>query len=233
MYLLVFIFLVLGCYSQVRKKPPVKPATTVKPVKKGPPAKTDLSFGVGVARSVLFLMRNTKHQNDATGFTSSVVYGGSKLVRGGFEYTVYRTINIEPTWYNVRAQTFEVNAHFLARLKDSKAFFYPLFGLSYNVFKGYFTGRNDFQNLAERYSVNRTVRTQWLGLNVGTGYEQHFKPLIIFVDYKMRIGFSDVKNQLNIIDVCFGAGIRFNLRAPSVYSIFKGTRSRYLLDIDE
>ena len=52
-------------------------------------------------------------------------------------------------------------------------------------------------------------------------------------DYKMRIGVNEGNKQLTILDVCFAAGLRFNMRAPSIYRLFKGTRSRYLLDTRE
>ncbi|MCW3078436.1 MAG: hypothetical protein JWO32_3045 [Bacteroidetes bacterium] len=97
------------------------------------------------------------------------------------------------------------------------------------MFSGYFTGRNDFLNLSEKYPVNQNISTNWVGLNVGTGYEYYFKFLSFFVDYKMRVGFSD-KHQLNIMDVCYTFGLRYNLKVPSIYKIFSGTRSRYLLD---
>lgn len=204
----------------------------VKPKKKYP-QKTDLAFGAGLARSVLFLTRNVKENNNATGYSFYVLYGGAKIVRTSLEYTFYKPINIDPTWYNIRASTIEANAHIIARFKETKAFFYPLFGLSYNQFSGYFTGRNDFMGLAQKYDVNSTVVTKWLGVNVGTGYEQYIGKFSFFIDYKMRIGYNDGNSgQLNIMDICLGLGARFNLRAPSIYKIFSGTRNRYFLDAE-
>ncbi|MGZ6416829.1 MAG: hypothetical protein ACXVDW_21795, partial [Bacteroidia bacterium] len=61
--------------------------------------------------------------------------------------------------------------------------------------------------------------------------EHYIKPFSFFVDYKMRVGESD-KKQLNIMDVCFTLGIRCNFIVPSIYKIFRGTRSRYFLDTE-
>jgi hypothetical protein len=52
----------------------------------------------------------------------------------------------------------------------------------------------------------------------------------IFGEYKMRVGNSDDKRQINIMDVCFSFGVRYNLKVPSIYRIVNGTKSRYLLD---
>jgi hypothetical protein len=205
----------------------------IKPVKTYP-KKTNLAFSVGRTRSVLFLSRNVKENNDAKGFSFSAIYGGSKILRVSLEYTMYKQINIEPTWFNIQANTIEANVHVLARVKNTKALFYPLFGLSYNHFSGFFTGRNDFINLAEKYKINSVVTTNWLGLNVGTGYEQYIGPVSFFIDYKMRVGAYDGKEQhVNITDVCISFGLRYNIKAPSIYKIFRGTKNRYFLDTDK
>ncbi len=200
----------------------------VKPVKTRAKT-TNLAIGFGAAKSVLYLNRNVKENNDASGLQASLVYGGSNIFRFSFEYTFYRPINIAPTWYDIKASTFEANMHVIARFKNTDAIFYPLIGISYNTFSGFFTGKNDFLNLVNKYKPNQRAVTQWLGVNIGTGYELFLKRVSFFLDYKMRVGFTDGKKQLNIVDVCFGGGIRYNLKAPSIYKLFRGTRSRYLL----
>ncbi len=211
------------------------PKKSLKPVEKRHAKKTNLGFGFGVTRSVVYLARNVKPDNDATGFNTSLVYGGSKLLRICLEYTRYAKIDIAPTWYNINANTIELNAQALARFRSKKAYFYPMLGVSYNTFAGTYTGINDYLNLGKLYEKNERVVASWIGINVGTGYEYYFKPGSIFLDYKMRIGLTKGTNQINIQDVCISAGLRFNLRAPSFYSIFayKGTRSRYLLDTSD
>lgn len=222
-HILVILLITFGAFSQTR---------VIKPAKKIKPKSTNLGIGGALTRSVVYLNRNVKEDNDARGYSFSIIYGGSGILRTSIEYTHYREINIEPTWYNIKASVLEANVHILARFKKSNSFFYPLFGISYNMFSGYFTGRNDFLNLTERYPVNRNITTNWFGLNVGSGYEHNFKPLSIFIDYKMRVGVSEGK-QLNIMDVCFTFGLRYNLKVPSIYKIFSGTRSRYVLDTEK
>lgn len=214
------IFMNVVCFSQTR---------VIAPVKKPRPRTTNFGIGAGVTRSVVYLNRNVKENNDAHGYSFSLIYGGSNLFRLSAEYTHYQTINIEPTWYNVKASTFELNMHVIARFRKTNAFFYPLAGISYNTFSGYFTGREDYLNLSEKYPRNKTVSTNWTGVNLGTGYEHFIKPISIFVDYKMRVGLANGRD-LSIMDVCFSLGIRYNLKVPSVYKLFSGTKSRYLLE---
>jgi len=191
----------------------------VKPVKTHPKY-TNLAISAGVIRSDLFLTRNINNNNDAIGFNGGLVYGGAKSLRFNLEYTYYRKMNIVPTWYDIKATSIELNANVLAQFKKTRTFFYPLFGLSYNSFQG-----------STKYQKNTIARTNWLGVNIGAGFEQRIKQFAIYGEYKMRIGNSGP--QLNILDVCFNAGIRYNLRVPSVYKLFSGTKNRYLLESKE
>ena len=193
-------------------------------------ANANYSFGYGRARSVLYTNRNVKANNDARGHHFTFLYGSSSRYRFCAEYTHYTLKDIAPTWYNVKANVFEVNVHYMARISGSKSYFFPIVGLSYNVFKGYFTGKNDFLNLEAVYGSNKSVVSRWTGLNVGTGFEIYRKPFSIYGDYKMRVGVSAGTEPVNVQDVCFTIGIRYTFRRPIIGKIFQGTRKRYFLN---
>jgi hypothetical protein len=218
---ILLAFLPYAVESQVR---------VVKPVKKEKARNTRFSMGAGVTRSVLFLARNTRENNDAYGMNVNLTYGINRLVRVNIEYTDYFPINIAPTWYNVNAATMEANMHFISKFQASKTYFYPMFGVSYNVFEGEFTGQNDFLNLRTLYTAGQVVKSRWGGVNAGLGIEQFIRPWSIFGEFKMRIGISEGYNDLTILDVCYSAGVRYYIRTRSVHGLFSGTRSRYLLD---
>jgi hypothetical protein len=222
-YLIICLMLCQLSDAQVRNSKPVKTRAKT----------TNFGLGAGVTRSVLYLSRNIQENNDATGLNFTAVYSISKLYRANLEYTLYSKIDIAPTWYRIRARTIETNFHILARFQDSKSYLYPIVGLSYNLFTGYFTGINDFQNLSSIYKQNEDIRMSWLGLNTGLGFEFFIQRMSVFMEYKMRIGFTEVQHELNIMDVCLSAGLKMNLKVPTIYSLFKGTRSRYLLNSQE
>lgn len=188
---------------------------------------TNLEIGGGIMGSVLYLSRNVKEGNDAKGITVMANYGGHKLLRFSAQYTNYFPINIEPTWYTIKANTIEANVEIIARFKNDKTLLYPFAGLSYNTFKGYFTGFNDYLNLRERYKANTNVVSKWLGVNVGTGLEHSFGPLVLFADYKMRVGKMEQKGGFNIMDVCYSAGLRLKITVPTVNKLFYGFNNRY------
>lgn len=225
---LVLLLLSAGVSAQVR--PRVRAVKPVKPVKpKTPIVTTDLSLGAGFTRSVLFLARNTKNNNDASGITFNATYGGHKPLRACLEYTRYLPIDIAPTWYNIKASSLELNGQALYRSKGNIGF-YLLTGLSYNVFKGQFTGINDYLNLRSLYQPGQDVVTRWLGLNAGVGFEYAIRKVIVFGSYKMRVGRSEGYNDVNIQDVCYSVGLRYNFKVPTLARLLKGPRNRYFLN---
>src|SRR5205085_12376021 len=127
------------------------------PKSKSESGKTNIEMGFGAMGSVLYLSRNIKEKNDAYGYTFSANYGGTNLLRLGIQYTYYQPLNIAPTWYNINAQSIEANLEIIARFQDNKSYLYPFVGLSYNTFRGYFTGLNDYLNLFQYYKINSTV----------------------------------------------------------------------------
>lgn len=211
-----------------------KPGTgivTPKPKQKPKPKKdegnTNLQLGGGLMGSVIYLSRNVNEDNDARGLTFVANYGGDKLIRYSAQYTKYFPINMAPTWYNVNAQSVEANIEMMVLFPNKKTLLYPFVGFSYNTFKGYFTGANDYLNLRQKYGANLVVHNRWLGFNIGTGAEHAFGPLVIFVDYKMRVGKMEERASFTIMDVCYTGGIRVKLRVPTLKKIYRGINDKY------
>lgn len=226
---IVLVALALAGQVSAQVRPRVRVDRPVKLVKPTPePPNTDLTFGASFTRSVLFLARNTRERNDAAGITLNGTYGGNRPFRASLEYTLYRSIDIAPTWYNIRASTLEFNGQAVFRSKSNIGF-YLLAGFSYNVFKGYFTGKNDYLNLQTLYGSQQNITTRWLGFNTGVGFEYTVKRVVMFGAYKMRVGRSEGFKDVNVQDVCFSAGVRYVFKVPALRRLLKGPRNRYFL----
>lgn len=221
---IVLVLLSLSHHAQVKynetKKPSPKKAAPLKAIK-GESHFTNMGLGIGVTRSVIFLSRNVKEFNDANGLNLCYVYGGHKLMRFSAEYSQYKSINIEPTWYDIKARTYEVNVQFLAHFRSDKALIYPITGISVNEFTGFFTGKDDFQNLRDKYPINSVVKSYWIGANFGVGYEYKFGPIKAYLTYKMRVGAQDINEKLNIMDVCYHLGLRYDFQTLKYKYVFK------------
>jgi len=207
MLIVIFVCVSQLVWAQTKNKVPVKAPKNVKTI---PLPKerdyTNLSMKVGANNSVIFLARNTKDNNNVLGYCGGFTYDVNDFVRVSSLFTHFKPINIEPTWLNIKANTFELNLEVMAKFPNNKTLLYPFAGFSYNTFKGFFTGQLDYLNLKEYYKVNSEIKNNWLGLNLGTGIEHQFDLIGIFIDYRMRVGKQD--KVINIMDVCYTGGIK-------------------------
>jgi hypothetical protein len=164
------------------------------------------SIKAGANISVIYLARNVKDNNNEPGNSAGINFEINNFVRISTLYSRFRPINIEPTWLNVKANTYESNLEVVAKFPNKKTLIYPFVGFSYNTYTGFFTGKSDYLNLKEYYPVNSTIKNKWLGFNLGTGLEHNFGIIGLFIDYRMRVGRQE--NGLNIMDVCYTTGVK-------------------------
>ena len=207
---LLLLFFLNITWATAQIKPAAKTSTVAPKSGKAPKATPYLKWSVkaGVNLSVVYLARNVKDNNNTPGFCAGLNYEVNNFLRVSTLFTRFRPINIEPTWLNVSANTYEMNLEAVAHFPNKKTLLYPFIGLSYNTYSGFFTGQLDFLNLKEYYSANTLVKNRWLGVNFGTGLEHNFGMIGLFIDYRMRIGKQEKDLGINIMDVCYTGGIK-------------------------
>jgi len=203
--LLLCVLSVSFNYAQTRVSAKTTTATPVKPIDKEKKF-TKWSVKAGANVSVVYLARNVKDKNNEPGICGGINYDINSFIRIATLYSHFSPIDIEPTWLDVKANTYEMNLEAVARFPNKKTLLYPFIGLSYNTYTGFFTGQSDYLNLKEYYKVNSTITNRWLGINFGTGVEHNFSILGIFVDYRMRVGRQE--KAINIMDVCYTGGLK-------------------------
>lgn len=207
---ILFLFLILivsfknTVYSQSKTTAKTKTILPAKLEKERQFTRWSLKAGGNI--SVIYLARNIKESNNEPGYCGGLTYEINNFIRVSTLCTRFRPINIEPTWLNVKANTYEMNLEILAKFPNKKTLLYPFVGFSYNTYTGFFTGEADYLNLREYYPVNSIIKNQWLGLNFGTGLEHNFGILGIFIDYRMRVGRQE--KAINIMDVCYTGGLK-------------------------
>lgn len=207
-------------------EPKPKPKIDPKAKKKEVPY-TKFSIKAGGNLSVIYLARNTKDNNNQPGWSCGGLYAINGFVRVSCLYTAFKTLDIEPTWRNVKAHTYEANLEVLARFPNKKTLLYPFVGVSYNTYRGFFTGQNDYLNLKEFYPVNTTVSNHWLGGNIGLGIEHDIGPFGLYIDYRMRVGRQE--KSINVMDVCYSGGLKIRIPQLRVNGkkIFRNPNDRF------
>lgn len=186
---------------------------------------TRWSLRAGANLSVIYLTRNIKEKNNEPGYCGGFIYEINNFVRVSALYSHFQPTNIKPTWLDIKANTIEANFEILARFPNKKTLLYPFVGVSYNTYKGFFTGESDYLGLREYYPINTTVKNQWLGLNLGTGIEHNFGILGLFLDYRMRVGRQE--KAINIMDVCYTAGVKVRFPYGKLAKAISPTNDRF------
>lgn len=204
---IILSVLALAVLSASAQEKVIAKSSTVTPQKKDKEKQyTKWSIKAGANLSVIYLARNIKDNNNEPGYSAGLTYEVNNFVRISGLYSYFQPIDIEPTWYNVRANNLEANLEIIAKFPNKKTLLYPFAGFSYNSYKGFFTGRSDYLNLKEKYGDNVTIKNHWLGFNMGTGIEHNFGILGLYLDYRMRIGRQE--KAFNIMDVSYTAGLK-------------------------
>jgi hypothetical protein len=170
-------------------------------------------FGLGCELSSVNIFRNYRQNPYHPGFNGRVYYQNSGNVRVFGEYTYIPKFNVEPTWLNVTNNVAAVNVSVLATIKDESAIFYTITGICYQRWKGYYTGINDW-NVGTKNSLqpNRVYASQYMGLNLGAGFEKAFSYDSVFGEFRYR--FSKTDSGYGISDAAFTVGIKVKLNPP-------------------
>lgn len=226
-FVLALGLLIIGNDTFAQKTVAVKTKTVATTPKAKEKLFIPISLKAGVNLSVIFLARNVKDKNNEPGYCGGVGYEVNNFLRVSALYSYFKPINIAPTWQNIHANTFEANAEIVARFPNKKTLLYPFAGISYNTFKGFFTGEQDYLNLKEFYKPNTIIKNNWLGLNLGTGLEHNFGLIGLYIDYRMRVGKQD--KVFNIMDVCYTGGVKIRFPYGEAGKRFFGSRDRYNL----
>lgn len=183
------------------------------------------SIKAGANISVIYLARNTKDNNNEPGYSGGLNFDINNFVRISSLFTHFKPIDIDPTWKNIKANSGEVNLEIIAKFPNKKTMLYPFVGLSYNSYKGYFTGEQDYLNLKQYYGSNVEVKNNWFGFNLGTGIEHNFGVLGLYLDYRMRVGKQE--RGFNIMDVCYTGGVKVRLPYGKVAKRFISPGQRF------
>ena len=118
---LIIVLISNTSIAQTRKILKAAPTKTIaaKPIDLGRPF-TRWSLKTGGNISVIYLARNVKDNNNEPGFCGGLNYEVNNFVRVSTLFTRFRPINIEPTWLNVKANSYEMNVEVVARFPNKK-----------------------------------------------------------------------------------------------------------------
>jgi Outer membrane protein beta-barrel domain len=195
----VLALLLLVVHSYAQQKAPI----LLK--KKEPENKFALAFGANL--SSVNIYRNYKENPYRLGFDARAYYEVNSGLRVMAEYCFTKKFDLNPTWYNVKNNVFNVSVNAMAYIKDQEVMVYTISGLCIQRWKGFYTGQQDFSSAQFYYQANTEVLNKNLGLDLGLGFERPFPGFYLYGDFRYR--FANVDNSFGITDAAYNLGIKF------------------------
>jgi hypothetical protein len=127
------------------------------------------------------------------------------------EYTWYVPHISFPALENIRSWNADLNGHLNMRIGESDLFFHALFGINYLNWRGKYIGPASFFADDNSYTYGATLRQQWIGVNLGCGFNHPIgKRVTGYADFRVRF-VSESVDLFSISDTGFQFGIRVNL----------------------
>ncbi|MBN8702956.1 MAG: hypothetical protein J0M08_07820 [Bacteroidetes bacterium] len=125
------------------------------------------------------------------------------------EYTHFAKHDISIFEKKVQSQSLEINANFRSNLVGYSTAFYFITGVAMQnrIFNKV---TYDAFNYGLLESSNVVQRDNWYGINLGFGLSQKIKFIDVFADLKYRISKRISSVPVNIIDIGYQIGLRYN-----------------------
>lgn len=124
--------------------------------------------------------------------------------------TAWHRYDLSPTWTNIQWNNFEIDFHYIGHFEESSTGIYLLTGIGVQNWSGLFTGVNDYNRVGETVEPNTRHGYTWGTLNAGCGVEKDFDKIGIFGEFKLRGRKKNFFTPVNIIDVVYTVGVRYN-----------------------
>jgi hypothetical protein len=135
----------------------------------------------------------------------------SSFIQFVVDYSHVKQVNIVPTWLNVQNTFIDFDAHFLMHPDHAnRTIVYFVLGVSSQIWKGLYTGIDDYNYAVLHIQKNTNYKTVYYGASLGVGFEFKIVNRInLYGEVRYRITQTDVGFGLS--DVCYGAGVKYTL----------------------
>ncbi len=189
-----------------------------KPVKKQPEPTKGFYLGTGCGLSSVNIFRNYRQSPYRLGYFGRLFYEKNDYLRFDLEYNFTPKFDLDKSWKNMKSYTTDANLQLMAQMKDESMMFYTISGMYFQRLQGFFTGEYDFNNSANLYTANTTVTHQYLGLNLGLGFEKNFSEgFQVFGEFRYR--FAKTELGFGIMDAAYHIGIKKRLPLEKIFRL--------------
>lgn len=186
-------------------------AHTNSPAKKDSIQKTRiLSVGAGFIKTSLNYYKNAQENTYFTGHGFRLMFQPNETFRVAANFSTVNSVNIQPTWLNVRNNFYDLDAHFMMHFMDKRNIAYFIMGASAQYWNGFYTGLVDYNQFKLNAPANKVYESWYYGAKIGMGVEiKVYGPISGYGEFIFRVSNTDV--GAGISDVVYGLGLKMNL----------------------
>jgi hypothetical protein len=124
-----------------------------------------------------------------------------------------QSINIEPSWLNVKNVYYDLDMHFISHFQHTKNIAYFILGASAQYWNGFYTGIHDLNAWRVKIPINTYYHTLYFGVTAGAGVEiKLYGPISLYGELRWRASKTDLGTGLS--DVLYGAGLKLDIPSP-------------------
>lgn len=201
--ILAFLLLILFGLKAHANARPKNPKDTAQKVR-------IFSIAGGLFKTSLNFFKNIDQDPYSTGLALRALLQTSETFRLSGTFCRVASVNINPTWVNMRNNFIDVDANFLMHFADKRNLAYFIAGASAQYWDGYYTGLRDL-NVVKR-NATPNMRNQGLHLSARTGMGAEIKiygPISGYGEFIFR--FSGTDQGKGLIDLSYNTGVKVNV----------------------
>ena len=169
-----------------------------------------IQIGAGGLYTSLNFFKNAQNFTYYPAYSARLYFQPNDILQFVVDYSKVQEVTIVPTWLNVHNTYLDLDAHLLMHPNHGNAIVYFVFGFSTQLWKGVYTGVDDYNYYVLHVKHNTDYKTIYYGVSLGMGFEYPFlKRYAAYGEVRYRMTKTDVGFGLS--DVCYGAGLKFTL----------------------
>lgn len=141
------------------------------------------------------------------------IRAGSYLTKSVFlsgEFTYFKKHDATIFIKDIRSNAYELNAHFLSNLVGYSTRFYFITGMAVQTRKNNIVAYDATKPVLVQVS-SIPEKSIYYGMNLGFGFSQAFNRINLFADFKYRMSTTAINVPINIIDIGYQMGLRFDI----------------------
>lgn len=168
------------------------------------------SISGGLFKTSLNFFKNIDQDPYSAGYSLRALLQTSETFRLSGTFCKVASVNIDPTWVNVRNSFFDLDANFMMHFADARNLAYFIAGASGQYWNGYYTGLRDLNTVKPNAAPN--MRNQGLHISARTGMGAEIKiygPISGYGEFIFR--FSGTDRNKGLIDLSYNTGIKVNV----------------------